>query len=320
MKKILFAAFLTLLLLLGQTGCNQKREVVNDSIDSLSLRVGILPTLDCLPFYIAEETGIFDTLGLNIHLISYSCAMNCDTSFLRHHLDCAMSDIVKAQLWNAENDSVRGLLTTPLRLYLLTSRQARIINVESIKEKIIAITRHSVCDMLLDNISRSVKLGSEEVNKPQINDFDLRMSMLVQNQYDGALLPEPYSSLAQQRGARLVSPSDRFCQDLSLLVAHRSTLEQRPNDLKLLVKAYNQAVDTINARIASGSGHSLLSALPITDIETDTTLTLRPFSYATLPNDSSLTAARTWAVGRKLLPAKKTDTTLIDSTFVSKTK
>ena len=317
MKRILFAALMPLLLLMGNTGCNHPSPTVaNDSIDSLSLRVGVLPTLDCLPFYVAEEKGIFDTLGLGIRLFTYSCAMNCDTAFLRHQLDCAVSDIVKAQVWNIDNDSVRALMTTNLRLYLLTSRQARIMNTESIKEKIIAITRNSVCDMTLDNIARSVKLGSQEVNKPQINDFDLRMNMLVQNQYDGALLPEPYASMAQQRGARRVSDSDSFCKGLSLFVTHLSTLQQRRGDLELLVKAYNIAIDSINARIDKGQGHDILLALPVIGVENDTTLQLSHFTHATLPSDSSLTAARTWATGRNLIPAKKTAGQLIDSTFV----
>lgn len=306
-----------LLLLMGNTGCNHPSPTVaNDSIDSLSLRVGVLPTLDCLPFYVAEEKGIFDTLGLGIRLFTYSCAMNCDTAFLRHQIDCAVSDIVKAQVWNIDNDSVRALMTTNLRLYLLTSRQARIMNTESIKEKIIAITRNSVCDMTLDNIARSVKLGSQEVNKPQINDFDLRMNMLVQNQYDGALLPEPYASIAQQRGARRVSDSDSFCKGLSLFVTHLSTLQQRRGDLELLVKAYNIAIDSINARIDKGQGHDILLALPVIGVENDTTLQLSHFTHASLPSDSSLTAARTWATGRNLIPAKKTAGQLIDSTFV----
>ena len=317
MKRILFAALLPLLLLTGNTGCNHPRPAAaNDSIDSLSLRMGLLPTLDCLPFYIAEEKGIFDTLGLDIHLITYSCAMNCDTAFLRHHLDCSVSDIVKAQVWNAENDSIRALMTTNLRLFLLTSRQARIMNTESIKEKILAITRNSVCDMTLDNISRSVKLGSDEVNKPQINDFDLRMSMLVQNQYDGALLPEPYASMAQQRGARRVSDSDLFCKGLSLVVTHLSTINRRRGDLELLVKAYNIAVDSINASIDKGLGHQIILSLPVNGLENDTTLQLSRFSHASLPSDSSLTAARTWATGRRLIPAKKAPGQLLDSTFV----
>lgn len=321
MKKLLFTALLPLLLLTGNTSCNNTpSDAANDSIDSLSLRVGVLPTLDCLPFYIAEEKGIFDTLDLNARLVTFSCAMNCDTAFLRHHLDCTVSDIVKAQVWSEENDSLSVIMATDCRLYLLTSRTARIMNPESIKEKIIAITRNSVCDMILDQIARSVKLGSQEVNKPQINDFDLRMNMLVQNQYDGAVLPEPYASMAIQRGARRVSDSDRFCKGLSLLMAHRNAVEKRRGDIGLLVKAYNASVDTINKYIDQGRGLELLASLPVVGVESDTTLVLSHFKHAALPNDSSLTKARTWAEGRKLIPAKKTTKLQIDSTFVNKTR
>ena len=39
-----------------------------DSIDKASLKVGVMPTLDCLPLYIAKEERLFDTLGVSVHL------------------------------------------------------------------------------------------------------------------------------------------------------------------------------------------------------------------------------------------------------------
>lgn len=321
MRKLILAVLLPLLLLILPTGCDIKNTVnTNDSIDSTTLRMGVVPTLDCLPFYIAQDKGIFLNLGLDIQLFTYSCAMNCDTAFLRRHLDCSVSDIVKAQIWNADGDSIHGLMTTDLRLYLLTSRQARIMNKESIKEKIIAITRNSVCDMTLDHISQSVKLQQNEVNKPQINDFDVRLGMLTQNQYDGALLPEPYASMAMQRGARRIGDSKDYCKDLALLVAHHNTVKDRHNDLALLVKAYNIAVDTINSHIKADQGRQLLSSLPVNGLENDTTLVLSPFRHAALPTDSCLAKAKEWAQGRELITTKSTYKNLIDSAFVKTAK
>ena len=38
--------------------------------DSLAFKVGVLPTLDCLPMYVAKEQCLFDTAKADIRLSS----------------------------------------------------------------------------------------------------------------------------------------------------------------------------------------------------------------------------------------------------------
>ena len=46
--------------------------------DSLALKIAVMPTLDCLPFYVASDCGIFDTLGLQVSLKCKTAQMDCD--------------------------------------------------------------------------------------------------------------------------------------------------------------------------------------------------------------------------------------------------
>ena len=39
--------------------------------DSLALKIGVLPTLDCLPVYVAKEHGLFDTAHADIRLVQF---------------------------------------------------------------------------------------------------------------------------------------------------------------------------------------------------------------------------------------------------------
>ena len=65
--------------LLSMVGCgdSQKSQVLSkaekarlDSIDKASFKVGVMPTLDCLPLFVAEDYHLFDTLGVTVHLLS----------------------------------------------------------------------------------------------------------------------------------------------------------------------------------------------------------------------------------------------------------
>ena len=39
--------------------------------DSAALKIGVLPTEDCLPIIVAKELRLYDTLGVSVHLRRY---------------------------------------------------------------------------------------------------------------------------------------------------------------------------------------------------------------------------------------------------------
>ena len=297
-------------------GC--KKEVAKAEVeDSTALRIAVLPTMDCLPFYVAKECGVFDSIGVKVNLITFQAAMDADTAFCNNRVDGNVTDLVKASIWRGAGDSIKLVLANDLQLYLITAKQARIRSVESLKEKIIALTRNSSVDFVADRILESVKLGSEELNKPQINNIALRALMTDQNQYDGAILPEPFASMSVQNGGYLVTSSAKLkiVNPLLALVFHEQTLKERKQDVALVVKAYNQAVELINKN-ANEDAQRFLNYIPTQNEVPDSIIELPTFKTAMLPNDSILLAAKNWARKRTLLRQDFSNGALIDSSFV----
>ena len=54
-----------------------------DSIDRMALKVGVMPTLDCLPLFLAHDDSIFAKQGVDVHLRYYTAQMDCDTALAR---------------------------------------------------------------------------------------------------------------------------------------------------------------------------------------------------------------------------------------------
>ena len=46
--------------------------------DSAALKIAVMPTLDCLPIYVAADLRLFDTLGVDIRPKLYRAQMDCD--------------------------------------------------------------------------------------------------------------------------------------------------------------------------------------------------------------------------------------------------
>ena len=99
-------------LLLCVAGC--KRAAVSETAvrahadDSVALSVALGPTLDCLPFYYAEASGIYDTLGLNVDIKSYSAQFDRDTALLGNTADGIFSDLVRTQYHVAQGHNLSG--------------------------------------------------------------------------------------------------------------------------------------------------------------------------------------------------------------------
>ena len=50
--------------------------------DSLALKVGVMPTLDCMPLFVAKERRLFDTLGVDVRLRMRKAQMDIDTALI----------------------------------------------------------------------------------------------------------------------------------------------------------------------------------------------------------------------------------------------
>ena len=125
MKKV----FLLLAALAGLASChktgNKQAEKVSPQ-DSTVLYVALMPTVDCLPFYYAEQQGIFDSLNANIEIRNYMAQMDCDTAFCRKHVDVAYTDLIRAALLQSKDTALNVIMRTDGSHELITAFSKRL--------------------------------------------------------------------------------------------------------------------------------------------------------------------------------------------------
>ena len=285
-KLIYILSFLGLIGLFGS--CGQTEKVKMDT-DSTALKLGVLPTMECLPFYYADSIGIFDSLGIDVKLVTFEAAM-----------DGIVKDLVKECIWRGNGDTAHVAMVGDLRLWLVTAPKARLLKAESIKEKIIGITRHSSVDYFADKILESVKLQSTELNKPQINNLRLRGLMVDQDQYDGAILPEPYASEAVARGAkRLTGTEDLKLTNLLCVLFNDSVSQVRKDEIQKIRQAYDMAVLALNTDTLS----NVLDFIPEQQriLLPDTLFKYVPMKPSITYDDTMMTDVKKWVKGRGLV-------------------
>lgn len=232
--------------------CNKKggNDNVEEAVESDSasvIRVGVMPTLDALPFFVAKERGMFENGNIGVALVSFDSHMDIDTALIGGSVDAAFTDLVRMEKLKADSkDTLRYLTSTELCWSLVSNKVARINRLQQFGDKMVAMTRWSATDYLTDKVFDAVQTKAQ-VYGVQINDLDVRLKMLLNNEMDAAWLPEPQATVAVCAGHKRLLTSDKDDEKFGVLVV-RFPIKGKDNRNveNKLREIYSVACDSIN--------------------------------------------------------------------------
>ena len=193
----------------------QKREAARK--DSAALKVAVMPTMDCLPLFVAQHYNLYDTLRGGVRLKYYMAQMDCDTALMRGRVEGSVTDLVRATRMAKQGTKLRYVATTNAYWQLISNRNSRVKQVKQLDDKMIAMTRYSVTDMLADIM-------------------------------DVLCLTEPQATWARAMKNPVVMDTRDLGWQMGVIAFREKEMQRqaRGKQLELFVKAYNQACDSIN--------------------------------------------------------------------------
>ena len=214
------------------------------------LRIAVTPTLDCLPLYVAQQEGWFDREGVSVQLVPYQAQMDQDTAIERHRVHGMTTDTERMAWLQQHGTPVEQVATTTLSWQLITNKTARLTLLSQLEDKMVAMTRHSATDMLAQQAVESAGLLPERVFRIQINDLNVRLSMLQNGIMDAMFLPEPQATVARLEGNPVLMSTEETGQHLGVLVFRSDVMADTAmhNKVERFVKVWQQASDSIAAR------------------------------------------------------------------------
>jgi NitT/TauT family transport system substrate-binding protein len=217
--------------------------------DSLALKVGVMPTLDCMPLFVAKERRLFDTLGVDVRLRMRKAQMDIDTALIGGSVEGAVSDSVRVARMRSRGTALTEVGTTNTSWQLVGNRSARLKEVKQLGDKMVAMTRYSATDFLTDHVLTGVKTTAT-VYRVQINDVPLRLQMLLNNEMDALWLPEPQATTAREHGHTVLWDTEKHNLWLGRVVFRDKALGDArvKKQIDVFKQAYNMACDSLNQR------------------------------------------------------------------------
>lgn len=272
----------------------QRREALRK--DSAALKVAVMPTLDCLPMYVAEYHQLFDTLNGGVRLKPFMAHIDCDTALERKRVEGSVSDLVRAQQMIKRGTALRYVAATNAYWQLITNRNSRIHQLKQLDDKMVAMTRFSVTDMLSDMVVDSVKLRDEHFFRVQINDLNVRMQMLQNNEMDALFFPEPQATMARMAKHAVVLDTRKMDVQMGVILFREKEMRhpERQKQLDLFVKAYNAACDSINKKGVRFYRDLIVKKCGVTTAVVDSLPSQIRYQHAVGPRQKDIDMAQKW--------------------------
>jgi len=273
--------------------------------DLPTLRLGILPVIDTLPLIVAEKEGFFEREDLRVELVRFNSALERDTALTSRNINGYFGDLLNTiLLCNSGN----GLLivtnayhTSPAQqmFALVAAPGSGITSAGDIGSVPVAISKASVIEYFLDEMTMKAGIPPESVEKMEIRAIPIRYQMLMERRVSLALLPEPLASKAIAGGAAPVLDDRNLDTTATVIAIKTDFLTEHPEAGKGFMRAYDKSVRLITRDPARFKETLVNEArFPASLIEG---YTMHLFPLPGLPSRSDVSRVQSWLMKEGLL-------------------
>jgi len=276
--------------------------------DATPLRIAILPIIDGMPLYAAQDGGFFASQGVTVEFIPAASAAERDQLVAAGQADGLINDLLAVALFNRQSTQLQVVrfahLSTPgSPLYVIAAAPGS--GLQSPKDLAgveIGISQGSIIDYVTTRMMENAGLTAEQIQMVAVPKIPDRMALLLSGQIKAATLPQPFATIAIQQGAvALVDDTRVPGLGNSVISFRKEFIDQHPQVVRSFVAALDQAAADINAN--PEKYRSLLGKYQIVPADLQASYPIPKFPGDALPTQQQFDDTVAFAMDRKLIDA-----------------
>ena len=270
-----------------------------------ALKIGVLPIVDALPLYVAEQEGYLKQEDLEVQVTLFQSALERDSALQAGQLDGELNDLVSAALLSKDGDRVRVVRLAyrgnpaQAMMTILAAPQSQKRSAADLKGVPIAVSTNTVIEYSTDRLLQLAGVAGADIAKTEVTKIPVRMEMLVKGQIEAATLPEPFASLAVKQGAHIIVDDRLSGVGQSTITFRKELAVDKPDAVKRLLRAYERAVERINA--SPGTYRALMVEKAKVPDPLRDSFVVPPFPKAQVPTRQEVDSVVSWMVEKGLL-------------------
>jgi len=285
-------------------------ETDDASAGRVALRIGQIPTVDGLPFWVAEAHGYYEGQGIDVELVNFRSAAERDAALQGGQIDGALADILASVTMYSNGARVHitsinlGATQEEGPIYILAAPESGITSPEQLKGVEIAISTNSMDHYVTEKLLLESGLAPDEIATISIPQIPVRFESLMSGTVKAATLPDPLASLAIARGATVVQSDSQAERNYSqsVIIFTARALEEKEEAIRRFFTAYNKAVGDI--RQSPDAYRELLAEKASLPPEIKDSWRVTAFPDAQLPGRAEVEEVVDWLLEKGVITEK----------------
>jgi len=272
------------------------------------LTVALLPILDSLPCYVAQEEGYFADAGIDVKAIQVNSGLDRDQLMQAGAADGMMAEMHAAANFNRRIIQVK-IVRTARRAYqdfplfrILAAPGSGITSAGDLAGRPIGISKNNVIEYVTDRLLAARGLAETDIRKKSVPVITERYQLLLQGRLDAAVLPDPLAKSAMESGAALIVDDSEYPRySISVLGFSMASLREKPDTVRAFLTCWDRAAAALNAEPAKY--RALLIKKVRLPANIRDTYAIPPYPRQGVPSRAQWDDVMTWMVGKGLLAA-----------------
>ncbi|MBU5671074.1 ABC transporter substrate-binding protein [Paenibacillus brevis] len=205
------------------------------------LTLGLLPSIDAIPFVIAHEQGFDQKHGVLLDIETFKSAKDRDVAFQAGKVDGISADLVAISIYNEAGLDVKITSTTFGEFDLLTGN-SEIQDVKDLKGKTVILSKNTSTQYTVAMMLKQAGLTEQDIRITEVPQIPTRLELLKNNKADAAVLPEPFVTMGEAAGLRMLSSTHQANINPFVLAFPQSVIDAKAEAIRAMYAAYDEAV------------------------------------------------------------------------------
>ncbi|HEY5549191.1 MAG TPA: ABC transporter substrate-binding protein [Coriobacteriia bacterium] len=252
------AALVCVALAAGLAACSQPAATPTTPAASapVKIRIGVLPTEDSLPLWVAERDGLFAKAGLDVTMTVFPSAVERDAAMTAGAIDGMMGDLVATALLRDGGVPVKavmvmlGATAKEGRFGIAVKPGSKATSLKDLAGVPVGTSSATIQELVLYSLMNSAGVATTDVKKEEVKKVPLRFELLMSGKLEAAALPEPFLSLAEKSGAKVLADDttgNNISQTVLIFSEKYLNAAGSADAIAKLFGVWDTAVATINA-------------------------------------------------------------------------
>ncbi|UCG38829.1 MAG: ABC transporter substrate-binding protein [bacterium] len=275
-----------------------------DCLAGGKISFGVLPVMQALPLFVAQEKGFFRDEQLDVELVPFNSGLEKDAAMAAGRTQGYFGDMLTSIILGANQVPMRMVATVfnttgDQRMFaVLAAPGTGKPSLTDLAQQGIAGSSNTIIEFVTVKLLQREAPGAS-LNMLEAKNIMTRLPMLLEGQVPAAVLPEPLVTLAEAKGALVVADDRGLGITPTTLLFTREYIDGNTETVRAFLRAVTRASALINADPESVRPIMIKYARIPEPLQQS--MAIPAFAPPSVPDEGLVSEVYTWLRGRGIL-------------------